>query len=81
MFDDDHERIMIHHKFLQTAEGRSFGPVEFPKLTMTEMFGYMRLINSFPSGLSEIYGLNEKLEIFRVLIFGKKDPLHEHHKT
>lgn len=55
--------------------------MEFPKLTMTEMFGYMRLINSFPSGLSEIYGLNEKLEIFRVLIFGKKDPLHEHHKT
>ena len=41
----------------------------------------MKLINSLPNGLSELYHLNKRLEILRVLIFGKKDPLHEHPKT
>lgn len=63
------------------AEGNSFGPVEFPKLSITEFFGYFKLINSFPHGLSELYGLNKNLQILRVLIFGKKDPLHEWPKT
>jgi hypothetical protein len=63
------------------AEGRSFGPVEFPKLTITEYFGYVRLLNTMPNGISENYHLNQKLKILRVLIYGQKDPIHEPHKT
>jgi hypothetical protein len=46
---------------LKTAEGRSFGPVEFPKLTITEYFGYIRLITTMPNGLSENFHLAKKL--------------------
>jgi pimeloyl-ACP methyl ester carboxylesterase len=81
LIDDDHQRILLHHQFFKNRDGRSFGPVEFPQLSITEFFGYFKLINSMPHGLSELYNLNKHLKILRVLIFGKKDPLHEHHKT
>lgn len=76
LFDDDHQRILMHHLFLQQGDGRFFGPVEFPKLSITEFFAYMKLLNTMPNGVSELYHLNKRLEILRVLIFGKKDPLH-----
>lgn len=52
LWDDDHERLIMHLKFMQVAEGRMFGPVNFPKLTITEFFAYFRLINTLPNGLS-----------------------------
>ena len=27
LFDDDHQRILLHHLFLQQGDGRFFGPV------------------------------------------------------
>ena len=57
------------------------GPVAFPNFTLTELMGYVRLINGFPNGVSELYHQNRELEVPRVLIFGDKDPLHEPHKT
>ena len=74
-------RNLIYHKFLEVAVERSFGPVSFPQLSITEFFGYMKLINTCPNGLSQYYGLNKNLKKFRVLFFGKKDPLHEIPKT
>ncbi len=76
LYDDDKSRAVIHNLFLNAVYDKFFGPVEFPKLTKNEYFAYIKLINSFPNGLSELYSLNAKLPIFRVLIFGKKDPLH-----
>jgi pimeloyl-ACP methyl ester carboxylesterase len=60
LWDDDHHRILIHHNFLKTAEGRSFGPVNFPYLTITEYFAYIKIFNTMPNGFSENYFLNRK---------------------
>jgi hypothetical protein len=39
------------------------------------------MLNTMPNGPSELYGLNRRLKLLRVLVFGQKDPLHEPHKT
>ena len=66
----------MYNLFLNTAEGRFFGNIEFPKLKQSEYFAIVKLFNSTPRGLSEFYNLNKNLNIMRVLIFGKEDPLH-----
>ena len=45
------------------------------------MCAYIKLFSSIKGGCSEFYRLNKKIDILRVLIFGKKDPLHEYDKT
>lgn len=45
------------------------------------MCAYIKLFTSLPNGCSQFYELNQKLTLLRMLIFGKKDPLHEIPKT
>lgn len=72
---------MHHKRFLEDSKDIAFGPVPFPRLTLTEAAAYIKIISSLPGGGSEHFSLNKHLNILRVLIFGKNDPLHEHHKT
>ena len=52
LHNDDRYRQQIHKTFLEMTEGKSFGPVQFPKLTLTEYFAYIKIINTAPNGLS-----------------------------
>ena len=62
--------------FLEETKDVAFGPVPFPRLTITEMVAYIKVIGSLKGGCSDFFTYNKKLNILRVLIYGKKDPLH-----
>ena len=67
--------------FLASTDEYFFGPAKFPKLTVTEYYAYIKLFTTMDECMSINYYKNMKLPVFRVLFFGKKDPLHIPHLT
>ena len=48
-------REKLHHKFLEDTQDLSFASVSFPRLTISEMAGYIKIVASMKKGCSEFF--------------------------
>lgn len=77
LLNKDEYRAKQNARFIDDTREIFFGTkVQFPALSVTEMSAYIKLLSSLPEGLSQTFELNHRIKMLRVLIFGKKDPLH-----
>ena len=76
LLNKEEYREKHHARFVNDSRDVYFGPVQFPALTVTEMAAYIKIFSSIPGGPNRLYELNHKIKFLRVLIFGRKDPLH-----
>lgn len=79
ILDDDKFRKKLTRAVNTRGSQICFGPAPFPELTESEVCGYVRLLNSAETGLSELFEKNSTMapDMLKVYIFGKIDPLEE----